>query len=196
MIGTGSTGVQLSSATLAWLGCGVKSPCSAHRTMGNRGLTLITQKLARVFHRASGFADYKAYSLSFENVRDLRSAIRLPAGRGRVAPAYVGCVTDCVGRDDYEPMCKRLVMSGGFYQRFQRDDVRWSPPVSITSRYHVTDDGVLHGWTSSCLPRRFDSHAFFPTRAVTGRDDIRMAKRCKTVTYNQTVTYLDFRTSL
>jgi len=75
---------------------------------------------------------------------------------------------------DYTPMCKRLVMSGGFYRAMQRDDFELvSAGIDhVERRGIVTDDGVLHEVDIIVLATGFDTHAFFRPMRLTGRNGI------------------------
>jgi len=80
----------------------------------------------------------------------LRLSVRDPELRGRLEPPY-------------EPMCKRLIMSAGYYRAMQR------PAVSLVTdgidhvepRGIVTADGRLHETDVLVLATGFDAHAFF-----------------------------------
>lgn len=71
-------------------------------------------------------------------------------------------------------MCKRLVMSGGFYRAMQRDDVDLVTAGidHVEARGIVTDDGVLHDVDIIVLATGFDTHAFFRPMRLIGRDGI------------------------
>ncbi|EUA51854.1 putative monooxygenase [Mycobacterium xenopi 3993] len=75
---------------------------------------------------------------------------------------------------NYMPMCKRLVISGGFYRAIQRDDVELvtAPIDHLEPRGIVTDDGVLHEADVIVLATGFDAHAYMRPMRVTGRDGI------------------------
>jgi cation diffusion facilitator CzcD-associated flavoprotein CzcO len=75
---------------------------------------------------------------------------------------------------DYTPMCKRLVMSSGFYRAMQRDDVELVTAGidHVERRGIVTDDGALHEADIIVLATGFDTHAFFRPMQLTGRDGI------------------------
>lgn len=74
----------------------------------------------------------------------------------------------------YTPMCKRLVMSSGFYRAIQRDDVELVTAGidHVERRGIVTDDGVLHEADIIVLATGFDTHAFFRPMQLIGRDGI------------------------
>lgn len=75
---------------------------------------------------------------------------------------------------DYEPMCKRLVMSSSFYPAIQRDDV--SLVTSGIERFEKTGirtvDGALHEADVIVLATGFDAHAYMRPLRLTGRDGI------------------------
>ena len=75
---------------------------------------------------------------------------------------------------DYTPMCKRLVMSSGFYRAMQRDDVELVTAGidHVEALGIVTVDGVLHEADVIVLATGFDTHAFFRPMQLTGRDGI------------------------
>jgi cation diffusion facilitator CzcD-associated flavoprotein CzcO len=75
---------------------------------------------------------------------------------------------------DYTPMCKRLVMSGGFYRAMQRNDVELVTTGidHVERRGIVTEDGALHEADIIVLATGFDTHAFFRPMRLTGRDGI------------------------
>ena len=74
----------------------------------------------------------------------------------------------------YTPMCKRLVMSSGFYRAIQRDDVDLVTTGidHVERRGIVTDDGVLHEVDIIVLATGFDTHAFFRPMQLIGRHGI------------------------
>jgi cation diffusion facilitator CzcD-associated flavoprotein CzcO len=71
-------------------------------------------------------------------------------------------------------MCKRLVISNGFYRAIQRDDVELVTAGidHVERRGIVTGDGVLHEADVIVLATGFDTHAFFRPMRLTGRDGI------------------------
>jgi len=74
----------------------------------------------------------------------------------------------------YQPMCKRLVVSGGFYRAMQREDVELVTAGidHVERRGIVTDDGKLHEVDIIVACTGFDTHAFFRPMRLTGRDGI------------------------
>ncbi|MCU1646259.1 MAG: monooxygenase [Nocardia sp.] len=73
---------------------------------------------------------------------------------------------------DYEPMCRRLVISSGFYPAMQRDnvDLVTTGIDHIEERGIVTTDGRLHEFDVIALATGFDAHAFMRPMNLTGVD--------------------------
>jgi cation diffusion facilitator CzcD-associated flavoprotein CzcO len=180
VIGNGSTGVQLV--------CGLA---------GVAGKVMLFQRTAQWIVRMpnprySRFASitrqgipwldrlaYRAYSRVFDT---FAVALTKPGLRrklmGAMCRASLRKVRDPELRraltPDYQPMCKRLVMSGGFYRAIQRDDVELVTAGidHVEKRGIVTDDGVLHEADIIVLATGFDTHAFFRPMQLAGRDGI------------------------
>jgi cation diffusion facilitator CzcD-associated flavoprotein CzcO len=92
---------------------------------------------------------------------NLRLGVRDPELRRRLTPGY-------------EPMCKRLVMSAGFYPAIQRTGVELITegidrlePGGI-----VTRDGALHRAEVIVLATGFDAHAYMRPMEVVGEDGV------------------------
>lgn len=75
---------------------------------------------------------------------------------------------------DYEPGCKRLVMSESFYDVAQRPnvDVVTDRIDHIEAAGVVTEDGVLHELDALVYATGFDAHAFLRPIKVTGENGI------------------------
>jgi len=73
---------------------------------------------------------------------------------------------------DYQPMCRRLVISSGFYRDMQRPNVHLVDTGidHVTPRGIVTADGTLHEVDVIALATGFDAHAFMRPMALAGRD--------------------------
>jgi cation diffusion facilitator CzcD-associated flavoprotein CzcO len=71
---------------------------------------------------------------------------------------------------DYEPMCKRLVVSSQFYESVQRDDVEVVSEAidHVEARGIVTADGVLHPVDVLVLATGFDAHAYLRPMDLVG----------------------------
>ncbi|WP_232061666.1 flavin-containing monooxygenase [Mycobacterium xenopi] len=70
----------------------------------------------------------------------------------------------------YQPGCKRLVMSGGFYRAVQRRniDVVTTPIDHVEARGIVTTDGQLHEVDVLVLATGFDAHAYLRPMELIG----------------------------
>ncbi len=139
-------------------------------------------ELAGRAHRALpwlGGLAHRAYSLAFDT---FAGALTKPGLRrkamGALCRASLRSVRDPGLRaaltPDYQPMCKRLVVSGGFYRAIQRADVELvtAGVDHLERRGIVTADGVLHEADVIVLATGFDTHAFFRPMRLTGRDGI------------------------
>lgn len=73
---------------------------------------------------------------------------------------------------DYQPMCRRLVISAGFYRAMQRPDVELVTEAidHVEQRGIVTTDGRLHECDAIVLATGFDAHAFMRPMNLVGRD--------------------------
>jgi cation diffusion facilitator CzcD-associated flavoprotein CzcO len=69
-------------------------------------------------------------------------------------------------------MCKRLVMSAGFYPAIQRDDVELVTAgiERIVPEGVVTDDGALHELDVIVYATGFDAHAYMRPMTISGPD--------------------------
>lgn len=90
---------------------------------------------------------------------NLRLGVRDPALRARLRPPY-------------EPMCKRLIMSAGYYRAMQRPGVELVTDAidHVEARGIVTRDGRLHEADAIVLATGFDAHAFFRPMELVGVD--------------------------
>jgi cation diffusion facilitator CzcD-associated flavoprotein CzcO len=88
---------------------------------------------------------------------NLRLGVRDPELRRRLTPGY-------------EPMCKRLVMSGGFYRAIQRPGVELVTDAieRVEPRGIVTRDGRLHELDVLVLATGFDTHAYVRPMELVG----------------------------
>lgn len=77
-------------------------------------------------------------------------------------------------RPDYEPLCKRLIMSAGFYPALQRPDVTLVDAGidHVCAEGVVTADGTLHELDVLVLATGFDAHAYMRPMRITGRDGL------------------------
>ncbi|MCV7379665.1 NAD(P)/FAD-dependent oxidoreductase [Mycobacterium alsense] len=180
VVGNGSTGVQLVCALAGVAGRVLLFQRTAQWVvpMPNPRYS----RLADVTHRALPWLDrfaYRAYSLVFDT---FAVALTKPGLRRRMMGALCRANLSRV-RDrrlraaltpGYQPMCKRLVISGGFYRAIQRDDVELVTAGidHVEPRGIVTDDGALHEADVIVLCTGFDTHAFFRPMRLFGRDGV------------------------
>jgi cation diffusion facilitator CzcD-associated flavoprotein CzcO/acetyl esterase/lipase len=75
---------------------------------------------------------------------------------------------------DYQPMCKRLVMSSEFYPAMQRDDVELVTEAidHVEERGIVTADGRLHELDVIVLATGFDAHAYMRPMNIVGENGV------------------------
>lgn len=170
LIGNGSTGAQIISR-LSEKNLTLKV---FQRTpqwifpLPDRRYTEFEKRLLRAFPGLAWLLHH-SYRIAFENLfaaavikpcwqRDLMSwlcrrnlqSVKDPALRARLTP-------------DYEPLCKRLVMSMEFYPAIQRNNVRLITDAidHITPDGIVTRDGVKHAIDVLALATGFDAHTYF-----------------------------------
>ena len=79
---------------------------------------------------------------------------------------------------DYQPMCKRLVLSNGFYDAMQRDNVSLVTDAidHVEPRGVVTKDGTLHELDVLVLATGFDAHAYMHPLQLTGPSGVTLAE--------------------
>lgn len=177
VIGTGSTGVQLVcglAASVARLELFQRS-AQWILPLPNLPYSGVTKALHRRIPQLDrvGYLEYRAafewLSKALVEPGWRRTAIQLvcrlnlrtvsdPALRERLTP-------------DYQPLCRRLVISSGFYRAMQRPNVEL-----VTTRIDrivpqgvVTSDGTLHELDAIVLATGFDAHAFMRPMKMTGR---------------------------
>ncbi|OBI94645.1 monooxygenase [Mycobacterium alsense] len=180
VVGNGSTGVQLVCAL-----AGVADRVLLFQRTAQWVVPMPNprySRLADVTHRTLPWLDrfaYRAYSLVFDT---FAVALTKPGLRRRMMGALCRANLRRV-RDrrlraaltpGYQPMCKRLVISGGFYRAIQRDDVELVTAGidHVEPRGIVTDDGALHEADVIVLCTGFDTHAFFRPMRLFGRDGV------------------------
>jgi cation diffusion facilitator CzcD-associated flavoprotein CzcO len=176
VIGTGSTGVQIV--------CGLAGE-AAHLTLFQRSAQWVfplpnpaysrfVKMLMRSVPKISALA-YYGYRATTEFVVQ---ALVKPGWR-RWAMSAACRANLCTVRDpdlrqaltpDHQPMCRRLIISGGFYRAVQRPDVEL-----VTERIDhvapegiVTADGRLHEVDVIALATGFDAHAYVRPMTLIG----------------------------
>jgi len=170
IIGNGSTGAQIiSKLSLRELDLKVFQrtpqwifPLPDRRYSSfEKSLLRVFPGIARVIHHV--------YRVAFENL--FAAAVLKPCWQRRLMSAlcrwHLGTVKDPVLRakltPDYQPLCKRLVMSMEFYPAIQRKNVSLITDEidHVEARGVVTRDGVLHEVDVLVLATGFDAHAYF-----------------------------------
>ncbi|WP_330257222.1 NAD(P)/FAD-dependent oxidoreductase [Nocardia sp. NBC_00565] len=178
VLGTGSTGVQIVTALAGNV---------AHLSMFQRTpqwiLPLRNRRYSRLTiaaHRRFPALDEFGYAVTRRVFEFLVDAVTRPGLKrelvGRICRANLRSVRDPALRaaltPDYQPMCKRLVVSGSFYRAVQRDSVEVVCDAidHIEPRGIVTADGRLHELDVLVLATGFDAHAFMRPMGITGTD--------------------------
>ncbi len=181
VIGTGSTGVQITCALADVAGQFTLFQRTAQwvyptPNLRYRGLGALLMKrfpaLSRISYR--GWQRYVEFGFGravvqpgwqrvvFAGLCRLHLlTVRDPELRRRLTPAY-------------DPMCKRLIVSGGFYRAVQRPNVHVVADVidRVEPRGIVTTDGKLHELDVLVLATGFDAHAYLRPIELVGEDGI------------------------
>jgi cation diffusion facilitator CzcD-associated flavoprotein CzcO len=177
VVGTGSTGVQIV--------CGLAGQ-AGHLTLFQRSAQWVFPssnpaytRLGKALHRSVpglGRAIYYGYRTTLEFVA---GALVKPGWRRRMVSAVCRANLRTV-RDpqlrraltpDHLPMCRRLIISGGFYRAIQRRDVALVTAGidHVVPEGIVTTDGRLHEVDVIALATGFDAHAFMRPMSLTGQ---------------------------
>jgi len=179
VVGTGSTGVQLVCGLADVAGRLSLFQRSAQWIYPAPNLHYrdITRRLMRRFP-----------ALNRLSYRGWQKYIELGFGRAVVQPGWQRAVLGWACRlnlrtirdpelrrkltPEHQPMCKRLIVSGGFYRAIQRpavelitDAIERVEPAGV-----VTRDGVLHELDVLVLATGFDAHAYLRPIALAGED--------------------------
>lgn len=186
VIGTGSTGTQLTAA----LAGQVKGFKLFQRTpqwimpVPNHEYSRVTRAAFQRFPALSRLA-YRAYDRVFEAT--FGTAVVKQGWQRRLIAATCRANLRLAVRDrdlrrrltpDYEPMCKRLVMSTGFYPALQSPEVELvtEPIERIASGGIVTADGRLHRAEVIVFATGFDFHAYMRPMEVIGEGGVTLAQ--------------------
>jgi cation diffusion facilitator CzcD-associated flavoprotein CzcO len=96
---------------------------------------------------------------------NLRLGVRDPDLRRRLTP-------------DYEPMCKRLIMSGSFYRALQRPgaELVTEPVDRVQADGIVTADGAVHQVDVIVLATGFDFHAYMRPMNIVGEGGVTLSE--------------------
>ncbi|MGI8558254.1 MAG: flavin-containing monooxygenase [Solirubrobacteraceae bacterium] len=180
IVGTGSTGVQITTAiagaaeqlsvfqrTAQWI---LPVPNRAYLPLTRAAFRRLPW-LNRFAHRAyQGLLEatfgvavlregWQRTAISTLVRLNLRFAVRDPALRRRLTPHY-------------EPMCKRLVMSAAYYPALQRRGVEVVAEAieRVEPRGVITADGRAHELDVLILATGFDAHAYMRPMRITAPD--------------------------
>ena len=178
VLGNGSTGVQLVDAL-----AGVAKELKLLQRTPQWIFPAINPRYSRVtrrLHRWFPWLDQVAYRAHRRGLVAFGGALTHPGLRRRAVSAicrlHLRTVKDPELREaltpSYQPMCKRLVVSGRFYRAMQRDDVELvTDPIERVEPAGVrTRNGALHEIDVLVLATGFDSHADVRPLELIGRD--------------------------
>jgi cation diffusion facilitator CzcD-associated flavoprotein CzcO len=183
VVGTGSTGVQIVTdlagvagrllhfqRTPQWILPAPNRPYAKWERalqrrfprLGRFEYRLTEWALGRTFSRAVVRPGWQRRLLSWICRVNLRT-VRDPELRRRLTP-------------DYEPMCKRLVVSSGFYGAMQRPNVDLVTQgiERVVPAGIVTRDGKLHEVDVIVFATGFDSHAYMRPMDVVGEGGLEL----------------------
>ncbi|MBA8949807.1 flavin-containing monooxygenase [Actinomadura namibiensis] len=169
VVGTGSTGVQITTALAGRASRLLLFQRTAQWVfpVGNHRYTDLTRRA----HRRLPVLDRLFYRLHETLLSALLARALVAPGRrrdliDRICRRHLETVADPELRRRLtppdRPMCKRLIGSRGFYEAVQRDDVDvvTAPIDHVEPRGVVTADGVLHEIDVLVLATGFDAHAY------------------------------------
>ncbi|MGE2720729.1 flavin-containing monooxygenase [Mycolicibacterium celeriflavum] len=182
LIGTGSTGVQIT----AELGGRVRGLTIFQRTpqwvfpFPNPRYSPITKAALRRFPAMSRFG-YRFWQAVYENF--FAKAMVAPGLRRRLVSAMCRWNLNLSVRDpelrrkltpDYQAMCKRIVAAGHYYQSVQKPGVEVvvEPIDHVEPRGIVTADGALHELDLLVIATGFDAHAYTRPMEIIGEDSV------------------------
>jgi cation diffusion facilitator CzcD-associated flavoprotein CzcO len=176
VIGTGSTGAQIVCGLAGEAGRVELFQRSAQWIfpLPNPAYSRLTKVLQRIMPRLAGLT-YHGYRATFEF---FAKALVKPGWRRRliseICRANLRTVRDPELRraltPDYQPMCKRLIVSGRFYRAIQRPDVELVTEGidRVVPEGIVTADGRMREVDVIALATGFDAHAFLRPMALVG----------------------------
>jgi cation diffusion facilitator CzcD-associated flavoprotein CzcO len=182
LIGTGSTGVQITAA----LGGEVRELAVFQRTpqwvfpFPNPRYSRLTKALLRRFPFTSTLG-YRFWQFTYENF--FAKAMVKSGWQRRMVSAMCRWNLNLFVRDadlrrkltpDYQAMCKRIIAAGHYYQSVQKPGVRVVDDAidHIETEGVVTADGTLHELDLLVLATGFDSHAYVRPMNIVGESGL------------------------
>lgn len=181
LIGSGSTGVQLTTALAGVAESFTLFLRTPHWVLSLPNLPYTS--LGRTLHRRVprlGRLAHRGWQEVFE--RTMSQAATRPGWRRRLVGALCRACLRTVRDPDLratltptdDPLCKRLVISGGFYREVQRDnvDVVAAGIERVVPEGIVTADGALHELDVLVLATGFHAQRFMRPMAITGRGGV------------------------
>ncbi|MFZ0226325.1 MAG: NAD(P)/FAD-dependent oxidoreductase [Mycobacterium sp.] len=182
VIGTGSTGVQVFSALqpeaahithfartpqwVMWMPMKMRQPRFVSRMLRNAPRREKTVRISQLVG-----SDY------------LVDLVIRPTWRRRLAQRYGWICLRTLVRDkdlraqltpDYQPFCKRQVLSGDYYRRISRPNASFvsEPIAEVTTTGLRTTDGVHHDLDAIVLATGFAAHNYMRPMVLHGRDGL------------------------
>jgi cation diffusion facilitator CzcD-associated flavoprotein CzcO len=189
VIGTGSTGVQITKA----LAPRTASYKLFQRTpqwvfpIGNPRYSALTRGLLNRFpalNRRWGRVAYRFWQTLFEST--FCQAVIRPGWQRRlittVAKAHLRKIRDPLLRERLrpgdKPMCKRMIFANGFYETFRRGQAELvdTDIDHVEAGGIVTADGTLHEVDLIVLATGFHAHSYLQPVELIGHDGLRLSK--------------------
>lgn len=180
IIGTGSTGAQIVCALAEQAG-----RVELYQRSAQWILPLPNPRYRRwsaPLHRRLPVLDRLAYGGYDRAIEWFAQALVKPGWRRKalssLARANLRTVRDpdlrCRLTPDYQPMCRRLIISAGFYRAIQRPNVALVDTGidHVAARGIVTADGIVHELDVIVLATGFDAHAFMRPMQLVGADGL------------------------
>ena len=185
LIGTGSTGVQLTCSLSEVAGRLTIFQRTAQWVypVPNLRYREITRRLMQRFPELNRLA-YRGWQKYIEH--SIGRAVVEPGWQrtmmSALCRAHLKTVRDPELRrkltPDYHPMCKRIVVSGSFYRAVQRPNVEVVTHAvdQMEPRGLVTSDGTLHELDVLVLATGFDVHAYLRPIELTGENGVTLSE--------------------
>lgn len=182
VIGTGSTGVQVVSALQPEAGTLTHFARSPQWILWAPMTLRQPRILAAAWRRWPGLLDFTFGRLQWAS-NILADVVTKPSWRRRLVQAYARASLRVQIRDprlradltpDYQPLCKRQVVSGSYYRAITAPNARLvtGPITAVTPTGVRTADGEHHDVDVLVLATGFHAHNYMRPMTVVGRDGI------------------------